>query len=239
MKFYPAVDLMNGRPIRLQQGDFSRSTVYDEAPEAAAARFHAEGADIVHVVDLDGARIGSPRQHALVKRMAAAAPVQAAGGFRTEAHVSDMLEAGAARVVIGSLAMTEPDTFLRLLDRFGADRITLALDVHVAGGVAEVATHGWLKASGVTLSDMLARFPVEHILVTDIGRDGMMQGPNVDLFKTILADHPGLKLQASGGVGQLSDLDALREAGADGAIVGKAIWEGVFTVAEGASRARG
>lgn len=240
MKFYPAIDLVGGRPIRLQQGDFSRSTAYDRAPEEAVEAFHAEGADLVHVVDLDGARIGSPRQHALIMRMAARAPIQAAGGFRHPDAVDAMLDAGAKRVVIGSLALTDPDAFAGLLDRFGSEAITLALDVNVKGGVAEVATHGWMKSSGVTLGDLLARYPtVRHLLVTDIGRDGMMKGPNVELMRTILADHPHVLLQASGGVGRLDDLDTLREAGADGAIVGKAIWEGAFTVAEGARRARG
>lgn len=240
MKFYPAIDLVGGRPVRLEQGDFSRSTAYERAPEAAVEEFAAQGADMIHVVDLDGARIGRPCQHALIMRMAEKAPVQAAGGFRKEAHVAQMLDSGAARVVIGSLALTDSDAFSRLLERFGPDRITLAIDVHVRAGVPEVATHGWVKSSDIPLSDLLSRFPiVRHLLVTDIDKDGMMRGPNTELMKTILVEHPQVALQASGGVGSLDHLDELREAGADGVIVGKAIWDGVFTVAEGCARARG
>ncbi|WP_265569601.1 1-(5-phosphoribosyl)-5-[(5-phosphoribosylamino)methylideneamino] imidazole-4-carboxamide isomerase [Sphingomicrobium nitratireducens] len=240
MKFYPAIDLLGGRPIRLEQGDFSRSTAYPADPEETVERFVADGADLVHVVDLDGARVGKPRQHALIARMAARGPVQAAGGFRDADTVAAMLDAGAERVVIGSLALTDPDAFLSLLDRFGAARITLALDVRLSGGEARVLTHGWEKDSGETLEDVLARFEgVRHLLVTDIGRDGMLRGPNIDLYRTIVAASPMVELQASGGVGELADLELLRKSGIGGAIVGKAIWDGRFTVSEGASIARG
>ena len=152
-----------------------------------------------------------------------------------------MLDAGVARVVIGSLALTDPAAFAAMLDRFGPDRLTLALDVRLEDGEAMVATHGWERRLGAQRSTTCsAQFPaVRHLLVTDIARDGMLSGPNLDLMRTITAAIPTIELQASGGVADLADLAALRATGAARAIVGKAIWEGRFTVAEGIAHARG
>ena len=166
--------------------------------------------------------------------------MQVAGGFRTAEQVAYVLDAGVARVVIGSLALTDAAAFSAMLDRFGPDRLTLALDVNLEGERAIVATHGWERGSGRTLDDVLGDFPaVRHLLVTDIARDGMLSGPNVDLMRTIAIRYPYIALQASGGVLSLTDLDQLRTTRAARAIVGKAIWENKFTVAEGVAHARG
>lgn len=241
MKLLPAIDLIGGRCIRLAQGDFDRLTDYSGDPATALAGFAAGGAEEAHLVDLDGARTGAPRQHDLFARLAAGAPLalQVAGGFRTADQVAAVLDAGVARVVIGSLALTDAPAFAAMLDRFGAERLTLALDVRLEDGAALVATHGWERGSGRTLGEVLGRFPgVRHLLVTDIARDGMLTGPNVALMRSILAEFPGVELQASGGVASLDDLSALAEAGAARAIVGKAIWERRFTVTEGVASAR-
>ncbi|HXG99959.1 MAG TPA: 1-(5-phosphoribosyl)-5-[(5-phosphoribosylamino)methylideneamino] imidazole-4-carboxamide isomerase [Sphingomicrobium sp.] len=242
MKLLPAIDLIGGRCVRLSQGDFSRETIYSDDPAAALASFAEGGATDAHLVDMDGARSGSPCQHDLFARLAASSSLvlQVAGGFRTADQVAAMLNAGVARVVIGSLALTDPAAFSAMLLCFGNDRLTLALDVRLEGGKAMVATHGWKIGSGRTLPEVLGQFPaVRHLLVTDIARDGMLSGPNVPLMRSILAKSPRVELQASGGVATLGDLDALRDAGAASAIVGKAIWEGRFTVAEGIARAGG
>ena len=242
MKLLPAIDLIGGRCVRLAQGDFSRETSYSDDPAVALADFAKSGAEQAHLVDLDGARAGAPRQHDLFARLASQSPLrlQVAGGVRSRAHVAALIEAGVARVVIGSLALTDPDMVSAMLIEFGPDHITLALDVRIEAGVAMVATHGWERGSGRTLDDVLGQFPaVRHLLVTDIARDGMLSGPNLALMRAVLADFPHVELQASGGVAKLGDLDALRDAGAAYAIVGKAIWEGRFTVAEGIARARG
>ena len=242
MILLPAIDLIGGRCVRLAQGDFERETAYSADPAAALADFAAQGAAEAHIVDLDGARAGAPRQHDLLQALAAgsALKLQVAGGVRDAAQVAAVLDAGVERVVIGSLAVSDPDAFRLLLDRFGPDRLTLALDVRVEGGAAMVATHGWKVGSGRTLSDVLDEFPaVRHLLVTDIARDGMLSGPNLKLMRSIIADFPAIELQASGGVAGLSDLAALHRAGAARAIVGKAIWEGRFTAAEGIAYARG
>jgi phosphoribosylformimino-5-aminoimidazole carboxamide ribotide isomerase len=242
MKLVPAIDLIGGRCVRLVQGDFARETVYSDDPAAALADFAAGGAELAHLVDLDGARAGEPRQHALFERLAASAPMalQVAGGIRTAEQVARVLDAGVRRVVIGSLALTDPEAFAAMLERFGPERLTLALDVRLEDGAATVATHGWSRGSASSLHEVLRRFPaVRHLLVTDIARDGMLGGPNVELTQAIVRDFPEVELQASGGVATLMDLGALRGAGAAAAIVGKALWEGRFTVAEGVAGARG
>ena len=238
MILYPAIDLIAGRCVRLSQGDFDRETGYAEAPAEALTRFAETGATWAHIVDLDGARAKEPRQHALLADLAKASPLnlQVAGGVRTLAHVATLLDAGVARVVVGSLAVNDPAAFTALLEQFGPDRLTLALDVRIEGeivdrGKAMVATHGWIEGSGQSLDQVLDQFPsVRHLLVTDIGRDGMLSGPNVPLIQAIVDWYPAVALQASGGVATLDDMSILLQSGADGAIVGKALWEGRFTV---------
>jgi len=242
MILLPAIDLIGGRCVRLSQGDFARETEYSDDPAAALADFVAGGAEEAHLVDLDGARAGFPRQHELFATLARATDLQlqVAGGFRAPEQVAIMLDAGIARVVIGSLALTDPAAFTSMLERFGPERLTLALDVRLEEGAAIVATHGWEVGSGRMLGEVLGQFPaVRHLLVTDIARDGMLSGPNVALMSSILAKFPTVELQASGGVAALADLALLRDTGAARAIVGKAIWEKRFTVAEGIVYARG
>jgi phosphoribosylformimino-5-aminoimidazole carboxamide ribotide isomerase len=242
MILLPAIDLVGGRCVRLAQGDFARETLYSDDPAAALRAFADEGATEAHIVDLDGARAREPRQHDLLVALAAEAglTLQVAGGFRTLDQVQRMLDAGVGRVVIGSLAVDNPDAFARMIDQVGADRLTLALDVRIEEGTAMVATHGWATGSGLSLDDMLARFAqVRHLLVTDIARDGMLGGPNRVLTEKLVANYPAIEVQASGGVAELGDLDGLRALGAARAIVGKAIWERRFTVRQGVARASG
>lgn len=242
MILLPAIDLVGGRCVRLAQGDFGRETDYSTDPATALAGFAASGAVEAHLVDLDGAKAREPRQHELFATLAAnrALALQVAGGFRTAEQVARMLGGGIARVVIGSLALDDPATFDGLLDHFGADRLVLALDVRLDGATPIVAKHGWTTDSGQSLDTVLARFErVRHLLVTDIARDGMMSGPNLTLMRAIAGRYPAIELQASGGVAQLDDLGLLSATGSARAIVGKAIWEQRFAVAEGVTRARG
>jgi phosphoribosylformimino-5-aminoimidazole carboxamide ribotide isomerase len=219
---------MGGRPVRLAQGRFDDATNYLLDPAEAVLAFEQAGAEWAHLVDLDGARAGAPRQHGLLADIALSVSLklQVAGGFREEAQFSRMFDAGVDRVVIGSLAVKDPDATKALFARFGGERLTLALDVNMVDGQPIVATSGWTEMSGLTLWEVARRYPdVRHLLVTDIGRDGMMSGPNVDLIDQIVRGLPNVDAQASGGVSSLDDLRELKSAGAAGAIVGKALWE--------------
>lgn len=234
MKLIPAMDLMNRAPVRLKKGDFNARTNYKTSARAALEAFRGAGAELAHVVDLDGARAGEPRQHDLLFGLTDILPLQVAGGFRTLDQVGTMLEAGAQRVVVGSLALNDPALFAEMLNSYGADAMTLALDVRLTDNGAMVATHGWAETSGRTLDEVLAQFPrIRHILVTDIDKDGMLEGPNLALYRSLSATYPDLEIQASGGVSSLDDLAALRDAGLASAIVGKALWEDRIQLSEG------
>jgi phosphoribosylformimino-5-aminoimidazole carboxamide ribotide isomerase len=226
------MDLLGGRCVRLSQGRFDAVTPYKVEPAEALAGFAASGAAWAHVVDLDGARERSPRQHDLIASLAGAAPLQlqVAGGFRERRQLEYMFEAGVGRVVIGSLAVRQPDLVRSFISDFGRDRIALALDVNLVDGVPIVATAGWAESSGKSLWEVAALYPeARHLLITDIGRDGMMAGPNLPLLTEAVRRLPAVEIQASGGVSSLDDLRALPTAGA---IVGKALWEQRIDLAE-------
>jgi phosphoribosylformimino-5-aminoimidazole carboxamide ribotide isomerase len=238
MIIYPAMDLMDGKVVRLSQGRFEDPTAYSDSPSAALRAFEEEGASWVHVVDLDGARAKEPRQHQLIAALGQSSElkVQAGGGFRTRDEVARALEGGIARVVIGSLAVSDPGLVNGWIEKFGADRICLSLDVRIVSGQPMVACHGWQAMSGKSLWDVAACFPTaRHVLITDIGRDGMLGGPNFELYRKVAAGLPDLQVQASGGVSTLGDLKALDTAGV---IVGKALWDGRIKLAEALRCAR-
>jgi len=238
MIIYPAMDLMGGSVVRLKQGSFADQTYYSAKPGDALSSFAEAGAQWAHIVDLDGARAKQPVQHNLIARLAreTSLNLQVGGGFRTREQVATMLDAGAARVVIGSLAVTQPELVAQWIDDFGPERITLSLDVRLSNGEPIVALSGWTEASGTTLWDIAALHPrAQHLLLTDIGRDGMLSGPNFDLLDEAVDRLPGLRIQASGGVSSIEDLNRLRT---DGAIIGKAMWEGLMKLPEALSVAR-
>lgn len=226
MIVYPAMDLLSGRVVRLRQGRFAEPTIYPADPKSALEAFAEAGAEWAHVVDLDGARAGEPMQHALIAALAAASPLrlQVGGGVRSRDHLARLFDAGVARSVVGTVAVRDPQMVNDWLDAFGPSRITIALDVRMIDGEPLVAVSGWTEDSGRTLWDVAASFPTaRHLLLTDIGRDGELAGPNFDLLDAAVERLPHLSVQASGGVSSLADLRRLRTGGA---IVGKALWEG-------------
>jgi phosphoribosylformimino-5-aminoimidazole carboxamide ribotide isomerase len=238
MIIYPAMDLMGGKVVRLKQGRFDDSTTYSDNPAQALRAFAGAGAQWAHIVDLDGARAGAPVQHELLAELARSVPLklQVAGGFRETAHVARMFDAGIARVVIGSLAVKQPEMVRGWIEEFGSDRVTLSLDVRLTDGKPMVAIAGWTEDSGRSLWDIAALYPAaRHFLITDIGLDGMLQGPNVELYERIAERLPTAAVQASGGVSSLDDLERLRT---DGAIIGKALWEGKISLEEALGLAR-
>lgn len=237
MILYPAIDLKDGECVRLMHGRFDAVTRYDDDPAARLAAFAADGAVWIHVVDLDGAEAGAARQHAVIGNLAGVVDVrvQSGGGVRAIEDVRLLLDAGVARVVIGSLAVTAPETISGWLAEFGPERITLALDVKLEDGTPIPALKGWTQRAGVDLWAALDRYPagtISHILVTDVGRDGALTGPNLELLAEVKERRPDVQLQASGGVSSLQDLAALKAIGCDGAIIGRALYEGRFTLAE-------
>ena len=235
MIVYPAIDLRGGACVRLMHGRFDRVTRYDDDPAARLDAFAASGARWVHIVDLDGAEAGRAVQHGLIGALArrSGVRVQSGGGVRSADDVRTLLDAGVARVVVGSLAITAPGTVGAWLAEFGADRLTLAVDVRADGERFVPALKGWTEAAGIDLWTALDAYPpglARHVLVTDVGRDGALSGPNLALLAEVGRRRPDLRLQASGGVSGLADLAAVRALGCDGAIVGRALYEDRFTV---------
>ncbi|MGD9582248.1 MAG: 1-(5-phosphoribosyl)-5-[(5-phosphoribosylamino)methylideneamino]imidazole-4-carboxamide isomerase [Lysobacterales bacterium] len=234
----PAIDLREGRVVRLRQGDYAAETRYPDAPEALARAYAEAGARELHLVDLDAARNGHATQSELIAAIAAipSLAVQAGGGVRRSEDVEARLAAGLARVVIGSVAVRDPAQVIDWSRRFGAERIVLALDTRRGpDGRYRLPVAGWTETSEVDLFAAMARFcdaGLKHFLVTDIKVDGMLCGPNLPLYAEIRQRLPDARVQASGGIAGLADLRALAALGLHAAIVGRALLEGRFTLAE-------
>ena len=238
IELFPAIDLRDGAAVRLVQGDFERSTVFNEDPVAQAREFAREGATNLHVVDLDGALQGNPMHAPIIAQLAASFPgmVQLGGGLRDRPAVETAIATGVDRVVVGT-AVIEDEEFLRWATGRLGDRLVVALDARDG----RVATHGWTQVSDRTAVDVaaeLARTGVRHLLYTDIGRDGALGGPNLEALRRLSNAAPPLTILASGGISSLDDLVALSALGLPnirGVIVGRALYEGRFTVADAIS----
>ncbi len=236
MKLYPAIDLKNGTCVRLSQGDFDTAKVYEKDPLVQARKFMQAGATRLHVVDLDGARRGEMHQFSIIERLAKETPlkIQAGGGIRNAETIRKMLAAGVDRVVVGSLAVKNRKTVQEWLKEFGPKRIVLAFDIKFVDDQPEVLISGWQSESRQLLWDVLDAYEesgLTHILCTDVSKDGMLSGPNTDLYKAILEKVPTINILASGGVSSLEDLKALAQVPVDGAIIGKALYEGRIDLA--------
>ncbi|NGX15654.1 1-(5-phosphoribosyl)-5-[(5-phosphoribosylamino)methylideneamino]imidazole-4-carboxamide isomerase [Wenzhouxiangella sp. XN24] len=235
LKPIPAIDLKDGRCVRLYQGRFDQVSEYEACPEDLAGRYLSLGVDWVHVVDLDGARDGAGGNREVIGRMAGLARgrIQVGGGIRTAGDVEAMLAAGVGRVVIGSAAAERPDEVAGWFPRFGAARLVLAFDVQIDDdGVPWCRTRGWTEDAGLSLWDAIEAYQeagLQHLLCTDVARDGAMTGPNIALYTECTKRYPEIRLQASGGVRDLADVEALRATGASGAIIGKALLDGRIT----------
>ncbi len=234
----PAIDLIDGQTVRLYQGSYDKTTQYQQTPFELRDLYAAAGAGVLHLVDLSGAKDAAKRQLPLLKQLMqnAPLPIQVGGGVRTEQDVIDLLEAGASRVVIGSLAIREPALVQQWLRTYGGDKIVLALDVAINDkGEKTLPSHGWIEESTITLEQVLDGFiaaGAKHVLCTDISKDGTLQGPNVALYAELVQKYPQIQWQASGGVGSLADIKALKPTGVAGVILGRALLEGKFTAQE-------
>ena len=233
MRLYPAVDILGGKAVRLTRGDYESRKVYDEDPLQAARAFAEAGAQQLHVVDLDGARSGQPDNLEHLRRIATETglPVQFGGGLRTLESIGQALAAGAQRVILGTAAFADPDLLRAALERHGADCVLVSIDVRAGA----VATDGWVKTRAESTSNAaqaLIAAGVRRLVYTDVDRDGMLAGADLEGLRE-LARTPGARLIYSGGIGELEDLRSLSRLGLeslDGVIVGKALYEGRFTV---------
>lgn len=238
MELIPAIDLLDGGCVRLLHGDFGQVTHYPQPPAVLARAYAEAGARWLHVVDLAASRDGANADTDALFQLLGQAPqlVQTGGGVRESQDIASRLDAGAERVVVGSLCVTDSARFVRWLGRFGADRLVAALDVRVDdAGVPWPRTHGWTLRGQANLWQLLDEFAangLRHLLCTDIRRDGALGGPNFELYAEIIERYPQLQVQASGGIAGLKDLEKLKPTGVAGAITGKALLEGCFTVSE-------
>ena len=238
MKLIPAIDLLDGRCVRLLHGDFEQVTQYPAIPGELARKYADAGAEWLHVVDLAASRDGADADTSALFKLLGQAPqlVQTGGGVRNKKDITRRLEAGAARVVVGSLSVTDSRRFIAWLEHFGADKLVAALDIRIDDqAVPWPRTHGWTNQGDRDmwqLLDDLVAGGLKHLLCTDISRDGALSGPNLDLYSEITDRYPVLHLQASGGVSSLKDLQQLKPTRASGVITGKALLENRFSITE-------
>ena len=232
MRLYPAIDMKDGHCVRLRQGEFDNITVYCEQPFKVAEYFQKSGASFIHLVDLDGALRGHSVNEESIRKIVRTVdiPCELGGGIRTMEDIERILGYGINRVIIGTKAVNSPDFVKEAVEKFGSDRIVVGVDAK--NGM--VAVEGWEQISDRTASSMcseMKKYGVRHIVYTDISRDGMLTGPNVEMTKK-LTDDTGLDVVASGGVSSMEDLKNLADAGIKGAIIGKAIYEKRVDIAE-------
>jgi phosphoribosylformimino-5-aminoimidazole carboxamide ribotide isomerase len=232
-RIVPAIDVINGRCVRLRQGSFDEKEVVGEDPVAVAQAFAAQGFSRLHLVDLDGARVGSPQHLNLVRtiRDSTTLCIDFSGGLRTADDVAKALDSGAQQVVIGSAAVVSPDEVLRWLASFGRDAIIVGLDVlH-----GEVRIKGWEEGSSLSLASVLERFSgsgLKRVMSTDISRDGMLQGAAVEVYEGLCRDYPQFEIIASGGVSSVDDVQRLAASGVSEIIVGKALYAGTLELSQ-------
>ena len=240
IEIIPAIDIIDGKCVRLSKGDFARVKVYSEDPVEMARSFADAGVVRLHLVDLDGARSGSLGNLTVLKNIADAAPlvIDFSGGIRSRDDATRVFEAGASIATIGSVAICDSETFFEILDTHGPERIIVASDVRDE----RIAVDGWQTDTNVSVVPFLSNYVNRggrQAMITDIGRDGMLGGPSFHLYSKILSEVPGVELIASGGVGRVEDIERLDRIGCSGVIVGKAIYEGRITLKDIGSKRRG
>ncbi|MDP8984481.1 MAG: 1-(5-phosphoribosyl)-5-[(5-phosphoribosylamino)methylideneamino]imidazole-4-carboxamide isomerase [Pseudomonadota bacterium] len=238
MRLIPAIDLKDGRCVRLLRGDFAAETRYDESPLALLDKYRDFGADWLHIVDLNGARDGTPTNRESIAELAkqSAVMLQVGGGLRGTGAVAEILNAGVSRAVVGSVAVTRIDLVRTWLEDFGAERVVLAFDVRLDPvRTPQVTIHGWREQSQLSLWDAVENFAdydLKHVLCTDVSRDGALSGPNVELYDEAVRRFPHIEWQASGGIRDARDLHTLARTGVKAAISGKALLEGLIPLEE-------
>jgi len=234
MLIIPAIDLHNGQCVRLKQGQFNRTTIYQSLPVELARHYAALGAARLHVVDLDGAKLGGMQQLDLIQAMQSATmPIQVGGGIRNIATAQACLDAGISTLVIGSIAISDPSLTLELIAEINAKNIVLALDVHIKNGIPSPAIHGWQTTTERNAWDVVQFYQdagVNTVLYTDIAQDGMMKGPNFKLYEEAVHRFPTIAWQASGGIRDINDMRILSTLGVSAVILGRILYEPDFNL---------
>jgi phosphoribosylformimino-5-aminoimidazole carboxamide ribotide isomerase len=233
IEIIPAIDIIDGKCVRLVQGDYGKKSVYEPSPVDMVKRYLDAGMERIHVVDLDGAKQSAPANLHVLEQLAAVdgARIEWGGGVKTDAALHDVFSAGAAYAVIGSVAAKCPQKFAEWLDEFGAERMVLGADV--LGG--KVAVNGWLEHADVTIQSLIDAFTphgLTQVICTDISRDGMLQGPAIELYTSLQSDYPSVAFTVSGGVSCMDDIRRLNDLSLPRVIVGKAIYEGKISLSQ-------
>ncbi len=233
MQIIPAIDIIDGKCVRLTQGDYDQKTIYHESPLEVAKEFEEAGLQRLHLVDLDGAKAGAVQNWKVLETIAKKTSLQIdfGGGIKTEADLQKVFDAGANFATIGSLAVKNPEIFSNWLQKYGPEKFLLGADVK--GEM--IAVSGWLETSEELVYDFIQQYldkGIQQLFCTDISKDGKLEGPSINLYKEIIRKFPSLYFIASGGVANVDDLYQLKEIGCKGAIVGKAIYEGRITLQE-------
>ena len=230
MQVIPAIDIIEGKCVRLTQGDYSTKSVFNENPLEEAAKFANDGATLIHIVDLDGAKAGKIVNKDVIKTLCENnLPIEVGGGIRSDEDIAELLNIGVKRVILGSIAVTNPDFLKDAIKKYGKDKIVLGLDCKNE----YVAIHGWQKNSEIKCTDMLNTFKGfggENVIYTDISKDGMMSGTNLTVLKELTATN--LNIVASGGISSIDDIIECKKIGCSGAIIGKAYYLGKIDIKE-------
>lgn len=233
MEIIPAIDIIDGRCVRLTQGDYAAKKIYNEHPLEVAKEFEAAGLKRLHLVDLDGAKTGSIKNRKVLEKIAAKTSlvIDFGGGIKTERDLKLVFESGAALATIGSLAVKDEMTFVNWLQQYGANKFLLGADVKDE----MIAVSGWIEKTDIWIYDFIEKYinhGVQQIFCTDISKDGKLEGPALELYKNIIEKFPSLHFIASGGVASINDLYGLKEIGCKGVIIGKAIYENRISLKE-------
>ena len=233
MTIIPAIDIIDGKCVRLTQGDYDQKTIYNKYPLDVAMQFEDAGLTRLHLVDLDGAKAGAVKNWKVLESIAGKTKmvIDFGGGIKTESDVDIVFGSGAALATVGSIAVKDEATFTAWLTKYGADKFLLGADVKDE----KIAVGGWLETTDIWIYDFIQKYMekgLKQLFCTDVSKDGKLEGPSTDLYKSIVTKFPGLHFIASGGVSSMDDVDQLQNIGCKGVIIGKAIYEGKVKLAE-------
>ncbi len=231
MRIIPAIDIIEGKCVRLSKGDYNTKIIYNENPLEVAKQFEAHGIQNLHLVDLDGAKSSQIVNHKILEQIAAqtSLKIDFGGGLKSDNDLRIAFESGANQITGGSIAVKNPDLFKEWISKYGSDKIILGADAHNE----KVAVSGWLEESNKALIPFIQnyqKFGIQTVICTDISKDGMLEGPSFDLYAKILKQSTGIKLIASGGISTFDELPKLAQMGCEGTIIGKAIYENRITL---------